>query len=174
MTEAGIESPVEMYDGPQIDEMEFLPSSTGEAGGVAGSFEDMFPKGPTGSPRQRIVDIAKTMIGTPYEIGGDVPRQGLDGAGLVRQVYKQMGFKMPHLAAAQARAGRRIKLNELQPGDLVGWDHNPRNKGGAHIAIHIGDGQIIESPRPGLGVRIRSLDDDEGDAWGVRLEALDY
>lgn len=176
----GIESPVAEtgfnYDEmPQMDEMQFLPSSTGEAGGVAGSFEDLFPKGPIqGGARQRIADIAKTAIGVPYTWGGTDLKSGVDCSGFVQQVYKQMGINLPRLSAAQARAGKRVGLNELQVGDLVGWDNSTRNNGADHVAIYIGGGQIIEAPRPGLSVRIRSLGKDEGDAWGVRLDALDY
>lgn len=160
---------------PQMDEMAFLPSSTGEAGGVAGSFEDLFPKGPIqGGARQRIADIAKTAIGIPYTWGGTDLKSGVDCSGFVQQVYAQMGIKLPRVSAAQARAGRRVGLGELQVGDLVGWDNSSRNSGADHIAIYIGNGQIIEAPRPGLSVRVRSLGKDEGDAWGVRLDALDF
>jgi len=154
---------------PQLDELQFLPSSTGEPGGIAGSFEDMFPKGKTGSAQQRIVDIAKTALGVDYVWGGNNLRSGVDCSGLVQQVYKQMGINLPRISAAQARSGKRIGLNQLQVGDLVGFDNSTRNAGADHIAIYIGNGQIIEAPRPGIGVRIRSLGKNEGDAWGVDM-----
>ena len=156
---------------PEFDESAFLPLSNGQKGGVAGTFEEMFPNnGPVGGPRQRVVDIAKTMLGTPYVWGGNTPGQGLDCSGFVQQVYKQMGINLPRLSAAQARAGKRVGLDQLQVGDLVGWDNSSRNNGADHIAIYIGNGQIIEAPRPGLSVRIRELGRNEGDAWGVRLD----
>ncbi len=157
---------------PQLDEFQFLPNSTGEPGGMAGTFEDMFPIGPIqGGVRQRIVDTAKAWLGTPYGWGGNTPGQELDCSGLVQQAYKKLGITLPRISAAQARAGKRVGLNQLQPGDLVGWDNSSRNNGADHIAIYIGNGQIIEAPRPGLSVRIRSLDaDDHSDgAWGVDM-----
>lgn len=154
---------------PQLDEFQFLPASTGEPGGTAGSFEDVFPKGKTGSAQQRIVDIAKTALGVDYVWGGNSLQNGVDCSGLVQQVYKQMGINLPRISSAQARSGKRIGLKQLQVGDLVGWDNSSRNSGADHIAIFIGGGMIIEAPRPGIGVRIRALGKNEGDAWGVDM-----
>jgi cell wall-associated NlpC family hydrolase len=168
----GTESADQQPQLPQLDEFQFLPSSTGELGGIAGSFEDMFPKGQIqGGARQRLADIAKSWLGTPYGWGGNTPGTALDCSGLVQQAYKEMGISLPRISAAQARAGARIGLNQLQVGDLVGWDNSSRNNGADHIAIYIGNGQIVEAPRPGLSVRIRSLDDaDTADgAWGVDM-----
>lgn len=154
---------------PQIDELQFLPASTGEVGGMAGSFEDHFPKGPTGSARERVADIAKTALGVDYTWGGTDLRNGVDCSGLVQAAYKQMGINLPRISAAQARVGKRIGLDQLQVGDLVAWDNSARNGGADHVAIYAGDGKIIEAPRPGIGVRVRALGKDEGDAWGVDM-----
>jgi cell wall-associated NlpC family hydrolase len=160
----------ELTEFPQLDELQFLPASTGEPGGVAGSFEDLFPKGQTGSARQRVVDIARTGLGIEYVWGGNNLRTGVDCSGLVQQAYKQMGIDLPRISAAQARAGKRIGLGQLQVGDLVAWDNSSRNNGADHIAIYIGNGQIIEAPRTGLSVRIRSLGaSDRREAWGVDM-----
>lgn len=156
---------------PQVDELQYLPHSTGEPGGVAGSFEDMFAKGPTGSSRQRLVDIGKAWIGTPHGFGGNTPGDELDHSGLVQQAFKKLGITVPRISAAQVRMGPRLPLGKLQPGDLVGWDHSSRNNGADHVAIYVGDGQILEAPKPGLSVRVRSLsEDDQNDgAWGVDM-----
>jgi cell wall-associated NlpC family hydrolase len=134
------------------------------------SFEDYFPKAPgvNGGARARALQIAKGLLGTPYVWGGSNPDSGLDCSGFTQYVLGQVGVHLPRISAQQARYGARVGLNQLKPGDLVGWDNSARNNGADHIAIWLGNGQIIESPRPGLGVRIRSLDDNEG-AWGVSL-----
>ena len=155
---------------PDLDETMFLPPSTGGAGGVAGSFEGMFPnRGPVGGARQRLVDVAKASLGVDYVWGGNDLQNGVDCSGFVQQVYKQFGVNLPRISAAQARSGKRVGMGEPQAGDLVAWDNSSRNNGADHIAIYIGNNQIIEAPRPGLSVRIRTLDDNEGGAWGVRL-----
>jgi cell wall-associated NlpC family hydrolase len=50
----------------------------------------------------------------------------------------------------------------------VAWDNSSRNNGADHIAIYIGDGLILEAPRPGRSVQISHIY-DSGNAWGVRL-----
>ena len=169
---SGIESADEAPVFPELDLQDFLPASTGEPGGVAGSFEAMFPNnGPIGGVRQRVADIAKSALGVNYVWGGNDLQNGVDCSGLVQQVYKQLGINLPRISAAQARAGKRVGLDSLQVGDLVAWDNSSRNNGADHIAIYIGNGQIIEAPRPGMGVRIRKLgDSDRQEAWGVQMD----
>lgn len=159
----------EFQDPPDFDETAFLPSSTGEAGGVAGSFEDEFPNvGLQGGVRQRAVDLAHNLKGTPFAFGGDDPDNGLDGPGLTRHVMKQIGIELPRFAEEQAEYGKRVPLEQAQAGDLVAWDSSPRNGGAPHVAIYAGGNQIIEAPKPGMGVRVRELAPDEG-AVGISL-----
>lgn len=133
------------------------------------TFEELFPKqGIVGGSRERVGQLARQLLGTPYAWGGTDPDSGLDCSGFVQYVLRQVGVSLPRISADQARAGARKDIGSLQAGDLVAWDNSARNNGADHIAIYLGNGQIIEAPKPGLGVRIRTLDDDE-DAWGVGL-----
>jgi len=116
-----------------------------------------------------IVAQAKKMLGTPYKWGGS-GLLGVDCSGFVQYVYRQMGKDLPRMSNQQANAGQRISLDKLQTGDLVAWDNSSRNAGADHIAIYIGNGQIIEAARPGTNVRISNLY-DQGRAWGVRLNS---
>jgi cell wall-associated NlpC family hydrolase len=111
--------------------------------------------------RQDVVSTALSYLGTPYVWGGTSPTSGVDCSGLVQDVYKSFGVDLPRLSADQIRAGTAVPYNQLQPGDLIGWDINSRNNGADHIAIYAGNGMIIEAPRPGLSVRIRQLDPQE-------------
>lgn len=156
---------------PMVDENSFLPLSNGQKGGVAGTFEDLFPnKGPVGGARQRLVDIAKGAVGVPYVWGGNSLTSGVDCSGLVQQAFKEIGINLPRISAAQGRTGTRTSISNLKMGDLVFWDNSTRNSGADHVAIYLGNGQIIEAPRPGLSVRIRQLGKDEGDMWGVHID----
>jgi cell wall-associated NlpC family hydrolase len=133
------------------------------------TFQELFPQqGVVGGSRERVGQLARQLLGTPYVFGGTDPDKGLDCSGFVQYVLRQVGVSLPRISAAQAQAGQRKDIGSLQAGDLVAWDNSSRNNGADHIAIYLGNGQIIEAPRPGLGVRIRSLDNNEG-AWGVGL-----
>lgn len=117
--------------------------------------------------RKAVVEIAQRYLGTPYVWGGTSP-SGFDCSGLVQYVFGEAGKHLPRISYQQANFGKRVSLSKLRPGDLVAWDNSTRNNGADHIAIYIGHGQIIEAPRPGLSVRIRTLGSNEG-AWGVSL-----
>ena len=115
----------------------------------------------------KILSAAKGLLGTPYVWGG-TSSSGIDCSGLVQAAYKAAGIDLPRISYQQANAGRKIGIRQLQAGDLVAWDNSPRNPGADHIAIYVGNGEIIEAAHPGTRVRIRRLGRNEG-AWGVRI-----
>jgi cell wall-associated NlpC family hydrolase len=117
--------------------------------------------------RKAAVQTALRYVGTPYVWGGSTP-SGFDCSGLVQYALGQAGKRVPRISYQQANMGKRVGLNQLRPGDLVAWDNSTRNNGADHIAIYIGNGKIVEAPRPGLAVRVRSLGSNEG-AFGVSL-----
>jgi cell wall-associated NlpC family hydrolase len=124
------------------------------------------PENP-GSATTGLVGYAKKFLGVPYVWGGTSPN-GFDCSGFVQYVYKHMGVNLPRLSADQARAGKRISFADLRPGDLVAIDNSSRNNGADHIGIYIGNGMVINAPRPGRSVQIDPLS-AFGGGWGVRL-----
>jgi cell wall-associated NlpC family hydrolase len=114
-----------------------------------------------------MLKFAKRFIGTPYVWGGTTP-SGFDCSGFTQYVFKKFGIDLPRVSADQGRMGKRISLDKLKPGELVFWDNSARNNGADHVAIYLGNGKIIEAPRPGRSVQISSMY-DQANAWGVRL-----
>jgi hypothetical protein len=97
-----------------------------------------------------VVEGARKYIGVPYVWGGTDPEKGLDCSGLVQKVYSELGYDLPRVSYEQAKAGRPVaSLADAQPGDIhaVG---SPVH----HVAIYVGENQMIEAPRPGLDVRL--------------------
>ena len=107
-----------------------------------------------GTTGQAIVDEARKYLGVPYVWGGTDPKRGLDCSGLVQLVYKNHGVDLPRVSYQQAREGRAVpSLAQARPGDLLAFGSPSVN----HIAIYIGDGKMIEAPRPGLQVRVSEV-----------------
>lgn len=117
--------------------------------------------------REDIVKYAKKFLGVNYVWGGTSP-SGFDCSGFTQYVARKFGVNLPRISADQARSGKRVDLGSLKAGDLVAWDNSSRNNGADHIAFYIGNGYIIEAPKPGAQVRIRKLGKGEG-AWGVSI-----
>lgn len=102
------------------------------------------------SARAAIVNYAKAQVGKAYIWGGEGPI-GFDCSGLVLKAYQQAGIYLPHYSGSQIARGHRISLDEIQPGDLFA------KPGGGHVAIYVGNGQIVEAANPRAGVHLTSI-----------------
>ncbi|GAA1907735.1 transglycosylase SLT domain-containing protein [Lapillicoccus jejuensis] len=124
--------------------------TTGRASGAAdaGTTSSAGSVGPTGDS---VVADARRYLGVPYVWGGTDPKTGLDCSGLVQRVFHDLGVTLPRVAADQAREGTHVAggLAQAKPGDLLTFG-SPAH----HIGIYVGDGKMLEAPRPGLSVRI--------------------
>ncbi len=96
------------------------------------------------------VQTALAQLGKPYRWGGNGPGS-YDCSGLTSYAWRAAGVSLPRTSRAQYGATRRISRSELQPGDLVFY-HSPIS----HVAMYIGNGQVVEAPNSGNSVRIRS------------------
>jgi hypothetical protein len=97
-----------------------------------------------------VVAGARKYLGVPYVWGGTDPATGLDCSGLVQKVYGELGYDLPRVSYQQAEAGRPVdSLADAQPGDILAFG-SPVH----HVAIYIGDNQMIEAPRPGKDVQV--------------------
>jgi cell wall-associated NlpC family hydrolase len=110
---------------------------------------------PASSTGASAVAITAQYLGVPYVWGGAVPATGFDCSGLTRFVYQQLGVQLPHYAAAQFAMFPKLDPADLAPGDLVFFE--PRVDGPGHVAVYVGDDQIIAAPHTGALVRYSSL-----------------
>ena len=96
---------------------------------------------------------AKSKIGAPYVWAGEGP--GYDCSGLVTMAYRSQGIYLTHWSQAQYSEGTRVPVSQAQPGDLIFWNWDGGNID--HVAIYLGNNQIIEAPTFGVPVRITSI-----------------
>lgn len=91
----------------------------------------------------RLIDFAKSFLGTRYVYGGSSPK-GFDCSGFVSYVFSNFGFSLPRTADEQANVGDTVTRDSLEKGDLVFF----RTLGSSiinHVGIYIGDGQFIHA-----------------------------
>ena len=103
---------------------------------------------------QQIADYAVQFVGNPYVWGGTSLTSGADCSGFVMSIYKAFGYSLPRTCTPQMRAGTDISISSLQPGDLVGYGSYDNLH---HIAIYIGNGQIVHASDYSTGTIISSL-----------------
>ncbi|MBE7034895.1 MAG: hypothetical protein E7402_02055 [Ruminococcaceae bacterium] len=103
----------------------------------------------------RVVQLAKQYLGTPYVYGGSGP-SGFDCSGFTSFIYRQLGYNINRVAHDQLANGVPVQKNELQPGDLVMFKR-AGNSHVHHVGIYAGDGMMIHSPQTGDVVRYTSI-----------------
>ncbi|GAB4355415.1 MAG: C40 family peptidase [Immundisolibacter sp.] len=116
-----------------------------------------------GSDNALAAEIAASLRGTPYRLGGDRPARGFDCSGLVQYSYGLIGISLPRTVAEQYRAAAPLDGTAPAVGDLLFF-----RIGGAisHVGIYYGDGVFVHAPSSGRVVTVSRLDDDY---WRRRL-----
>ncbi len=105
--------------------------------------------------RSAIVAYAKQFLGNPYVYGGTSLTEGCDCSGFTQQIYKHFGITTGRSSRDQAEKGQDVDIDDIQPGDLLFYSNgNSIN----HVAMYIGNGQIIHSSTPKSGIKISSYD----------------
>ncbi len=124
------------------------PGGTGVAGGA--TIGATLTRGEVST----MLAAALSRQGMPYVWGAAGPTS-FDCSGLVQWSFGRAGIAMPRVAADQARTGPLIPSSEAQPGDLMFWRTDPTAPGYiSHVAIYIGNGQMIQAPEPGQNVEV--------------------
>ena len=137
--------------------------------------------GRTSDRGQRVVDAALRWLGTTYAWGGgnasgptlgirdggvadrfgDYKKIGFDCSGLTLNAWAQVGVSLPHYSAYQYAGQPKIGRDELQAGDLVFWAYNTSDPTTIHhVAIWMGNGQIVEARNSGTVVKVSPMNWD--------------
>jgi cell wall-associated NlpC family hydrolase len=93
-----------------------------------------------------VADYGLQFLGNPYVFGGTSLTNGADCSGFTQAVYRKFGYSLPRSSTEQRSAGREVSYADAQPGDLICY--------AGHIAIYIGNGQIVHASTPKTGIKI--------------------
>ena len=137
-----------------------VKTSNGTTGWVSGSYLTTGvveqPSTPSFNKVQAVLDLANKQLGKPYVWGAEGPNS-FDCSGLVYYVYKNAaGITLPRTSSSQYGAGVAVSKSNLQPGDLIFSSTDGTGKV-THVAIYVGNGQMIHAPRTGKNVEKVSI-----------------
>lgn len=91
--------------------------------------------------------------GAPHQLGGS-STQGVDCSALVQSVYaNEFGLDVPRTTAEQVHVGTSVSRSQLQPGDLVFFRPEWKER---HVGIYLSDGQFLHASES-EGVRVSDL-----------------
>ncbi|MFJ6695523.1 NlpC/P60 family protein [Streptomyces sp. NPDC091272] len=99
----------------------------------------------------RALEYAVQQLGKPYEWGAEGP-DSFDCSGLTQQAWAAAGRTVPRTSQEQWQELRRVPLSALRPGDLVVYFPKA-----THVAIYLGNGQVVQAPRPGARVKVSPI-----------------
>ncbi|MEU8100241.1 C40 family peptidase [Streptomyces rubiginosohelvolus] len=97
------------------------------------------------------VAYAVRQIGKPYVWGAEGP-DSFDCSGLTSEAWSAAGRTIPRTSQEQWKQLPRVPVSALRPGDLV--IYFPK---ATHVALYIGDGLVVQAPRPGAKVKVSPL-----------------
>ncbi len=98
-----------------------------------------------------VAEYALQFVGNPYKWGGTSLTNGADCSGFVMSVYANFGVSLPHSSKADRTQGYAVDgLENAQPGDLICYS--------GHVAIYIGNGQIVHAANAKKGIIVSNAD----------------
>jgi Cell wall-associated hydrolases (invasion-associated proteins) len=110
------------------------------------------------------IQWALQQLGTPYQWGGsctnphgDDPSGRCDCSSLMQRAYGVAGIELTRTTYTQIHDGRAVPAdaNSLQPGDLVFTEGSASRP--EHVAMALGDGLLVQAPRPGRVVEVAKV-----------------
>lgn len=118
-------------------------SSEGGGGSVLGSGDG-----------SAVASYALQFVGNPYVYGGSSLTKGTDCSGFTMSIFKKFGISLPRTSGEQSGTGKKIKVSEAQPGDLIFYSSGGRVN---HVAICIGGGRIVHASNPRTGITTSNM-----------------
>nr|CRL71807.1 cell wall-associated hydrolase, invasion-associated protein [Mycolicibacterium malmesburyense] len=124
-----------------------------------------------------VIKRAMSQMGVPYSWGGGNaagPSRGIDSgantvgfdcSGLMLYAFAGVGIKLDHYSGSQYNAGRKIPTSQMRRGDMLFWGPNASQ----HVALYLGDGQMIEAPYTGSVVKISPVRTSGMTPYATRL-----
>lgn len=154
-----------------LQKLGILPTPSGYTNG--GAIPRVYGRQAT----EYVIKRAMSQMGVPYSWGGGNaagPSRGIDSgagtvgfdcSGLMLYAFAGVGIKLDHYSGSQYNAGRKVPNSQMRRGDMLFWGPNASQ----HVALYLGDGQMLEAPYTGSTVKISPVRTSGMTPYATRL-----
>jgi peptidoglycan DL-endopeptidase RipA len=153
-----------------LQKIGLLPTPTGYTNGA-------IPRVYGRQATEYVIKRAMSQMGVPYSWGGGNaagPSRGIDSgagtvgfdcSGLTLYAFAGVGIKLDHYSGSQYNAGRKVPNSQMRRGDMLFYGPNASQ----HVALYLGDGQMLEAPYTGSVVKISPVRTSGMTPYATRL-----
>jgi cell wall-associated NlpC family hydrolase len=153
-----------------LQKIGLLPTPTGYTNGA-------IPRVYGRQATEYVIRRAMSQMGVPYSWGGGNaagPSRGIDSgagtvgfdcSGLMLYAFAGVGIKLDHYSGSQYNAGRKVPSSQMRRGDMLFWGPNASQ----HVALYLGDGQMLEAPYTGSVVKVSPVRTSGMTPYATRL-----
>lgn len=108
--------------------------------------------GPSSIDTSSAVNTAFSLLGSRYVYGGASPSTGFDCSGFVYYVYSLQGKTLARTATGLLYSGNAVSEANMIPGDIIVWSTSSNYPYPTHVALYVGNGEMIHSANARQGV----------------------
>lgn len=105
---------------------------------------------------QQIINSGEKFLNLPYLWGG-TSSFGYDCSGFTFNMCKANGYNIPRDADDQSKQGVPVKVEDIEPGDLLFFAYEEGKGQLHHVGLYYGEGKLLHSPKTGRSVEIIDL-----------------
>ncbi|MGH3949615.1 MAG: C40 family peptidase [Pseudonocardiaceae bacterium] len=146
-----------------------LVENVGKVVDAAGCGEGTGPVLPTSEAATTAIQFALRERGKPYVWGATGP-DSYDCSGLMLRAFEAAGITLPRVSRDQYRAGAMLPVEKARPGDMLFWAYDESNPSTIHhVAMYLGEGQVVEAQQTGVPVHTRDVSWDEAELLPVAV-----
>lgn len=92
-----------------------------------------------------VIEYARSLQSvTAYSYGGQQFPYKTDCSGFIQGVFAKFNVKLPRVSKDQAKTGKPVKFQDLQPGDLMFFSTRPDNVI-SHVGLYMGNDYFISN-----------------------------